>query len=88
IFVPQVVETSALGAVFLSMYALGDLRDLKETRQYVSLREIYTPDLAKHKEYARLFDIYQRIYEKLADEFDEISEIQRAYQRDPTLTDG
>jgi gluconokinase len=76
--IPEVMETSALGAVFLTLYALGYLRELEEARRLVPIKKVYHPDTGNHAKYERLFELYQRIYRNLAEEFDEISGIQHS----------
>jgi gluconokinase len=84
--IPEVMETSALGAVFLTLYALGYLRELEEARRLVPIKKVYHPDTGNHAKYERLFELYQRIYRNLAEEFDEISEIQHSIATDnPTM---
>jgi len=76
--IPEVMETSALGAVFLTLYALGYLRELEEARRLVPIKKVYHPDMGNHAKYERLFELYRRIYRNLVEEFDEISEIQHS----------
>jgi gluconokinase len=76
--IPEVMETSALGAVFLALYALGYLRELEEVRRLVPIKKVYHPDMGNHTKYERLFELYQRIYQSLGEEFDEISEMQHS----------
>jgi gluconokinase len=77
IIIPQVVETTSMGAVFLAMYALGHIRDLRDAREYVPVKVCYYPNMKNHELYLRLFDIYQAVYEGVAGQFSEICEIQR-----------
>jgi gluconokinase len=76
--VPQHLETSSLGAAFLAMYALGEVQDLKDIREYVPIEGRYLPDMQKHDLYSRLFDIYEEVYQGVAGQFPEICEIQAA----------
>lgn len=78
IIVPQVIETTSLGAVLLAMYALGQMESLKEARGYVSTRERYTPNTENHSLYLRLYDIYGKVYQGVLAQFREICEIQAA----------
>jgi gluconokinase len=81
--VPQVIETTSLGAVFLAMYALGHVRDLDAARQYVSIKTSYSPNMHNHRLYMRLFDIYQDVYQGVVDQFPRICEIQADSIQDP-----
>jgi len=76
LLVPQVIETTSLGAVFLAMYALGHIRNLREARRNVATKERYTPNMDNHSLYLRLFDIYGKVYQAVAVQFPEICEIQ------------
>lgn len=78
LLVPQHLETSSLGAAFLALYAMGEVRDLKDVRQYVAIEGRYVPDMQKHELYSRLFDIYQGVYHGVVGRFPEICEIQAA----------
>jgi gluconokinase len=76
IVVPHVVETTALGAVLLAMYALGEITDLVQARERVPIGACYAPHAENHELYLRLFGIYERLYEGVASQFAEICEIQ------------
>jgi len=76
LLVPQVIETTSLGAVFLAMYALGHIRNLREVRGYVPIKGSYIPNVKNHELYLRLFEIYQAVYQGVAGQFSEICEIQ------------
>ncbi len=76
--IPQVIETTSLGAVFLAMYALGHIGNLKDVRQYVPIKTRYIPGTKNHELYLRLFDIYQEVYQGVEGQFPEICEIQAA----------
>ncbi len=76
LLVPQTIETTSLGAVFLAMYALGHIRNLREVRRYVPIKGCCTPNMTNHDLYLRLVDIYSKVYQGLADQFTEICEIQ------------
>lgn len=78
IIVPQVVETTSLGAVLLAMYALGRIKNLGEARGYVVAKQRYTPNMDNHSLYLRLFDIYGKVYQGVAAQFRAIREIQAA----------
>jgi gluconokinase len=76
--VPQVIETTSLGAAFLAMYALGQITDLKDVRRYVPVEARYSPSMENHELYLRLFDVYQEVYQGVAAQFPRICEIQAA----------
>lgn len=76
IIVPQVVETTSLGAVLLAMYALGKIESLGEARGYVPIKACYSPNMNDQQLYSRLFDIYQGVYQGVVGQFSEICEIQ------------
>lgn len=74
--VPQLIETTSLGAVFLAMYALGLIGDLREVRECVPIKACYSPNMKNHQRYLRLFEIYQAVYQGVAGQFSKICEIQ------------
>ena len=78
ILVPEIIETTSLGAAFLAMHALGHIDDLREARRYVPITERYAPKTNNHELYMRLYSLYEDLYERVADRFPEICEIQAA----------
>ncbi len=77
--IPDVIESSALGAAQLSLFAMGESAGL-EARQWErkscgGIR--YEPDRASHETYRRLAALYDRIYLQLVREFAEISDFQK-----------
>lgn len=77
IAVPGEPEGSAFGAAVLGMYALGDIKDIKEVTNFINIKTKFYPDKQNHELYQQLFAIYSRVYWNLQQEFDAISEIQR-----------
>lgn len=81
ITVPGEPEGSAFGAAVLGMYALGDIKDIKEVTNFINIKTKYYPNKDNHELYQQLFAIYHRVYWNLQQEFDAISEIQRNLKR-------
>jgi gluconokinase len=81
--IPEIIETTSLGAVFLAMYALGYVGDLKDVRQYVPIGSCYVPNMKNHEFYLRLFDVYQEVYDGVASQFPQICDIQAASAQRP-----
>ena len=63
ISVPAVRESSALGAAFLALKALGHLYAWEDVRPLVAIERTQQPDLTNHELYLRLFDLFRGLYE-------------------------
>ena len=69
-------EASALGAAQLAMLGTGMVKRFEDLAVMVSPTGSVEPDAARHALYDRLFEVYQRLYGKVQDEFAEISRLQ------------
>jgi gluconokinase len=77
ITVPGVPEGSVFGAAVMAMLGTGEIKSLGDIRTLMGPpRAIYQPNRKNHEIYTRLFDIYERVYKNLINEFDAIAEIQ------------
>lgn len=70
--------SSVFGAAVLGMYALGILKSLSDVTKFINITEYYQPNMETHRQYQRLYNIYERVYWNLQKEFEEIAEIQRS----------
>ncbi|HEY9641272.1 MAG TPA: FGGY-family carbohydrate kinase, partial [Coleofasciculaceae cyanobacterium] len=77
VLVPEVYEGSSFGAAVLGMYAIGAIGNLSEVQSLVQIRDRYLPNLQRTQTYHQLFEIYQRIYSSLVEEFSLIADYQR-----------
>ena len=67
--VPSVAETTAFGAMFMVMLALGLAKRMEDVQGMLTNQELVRPDPRAHDTYRELFSKYNRLYEKLEDEF-------------------
>jgi gluconokinase len=77
-------EASALGAAQLALLGAGLVGRFEDLAPMVATGEVVRPDGPRRARYARLFEAYQRLYQRVAPEFDEIARLQ-AELRSETL---
>lgn len=77
VIVPESHEASSLGAAALALYAIGEMEDLTEIKNWIRIRHRHQPNPQNRKTYMELYAMYERLYYKLQDEFDIIAEFQR-----------
>jgi len=70
VYVMNVADASAIGAAIIGQYALGKIKNLEESRQMISVQKTYFPDEHRHSIYMKNFSVFERLYDKLKDEFD------------------
>lgn len=70
--IPKVHQSSALGAIFLAMKALGHIRQWADVRQLVPIERVQQPDETNHQLYLRIYEIFQRLYQDALDNYDEL----------------
>ncbi|WP_209862683.1 gluconokinase [Paenibacillus shirakamiensis] len=85
LLVPEVADASALGAAVMALYAIGDLDSLDEVKSWVRITHRHKPNLKNSEVYLQLYDMYERIYSKLKDEFDIMAEFQRSGDFTPSI---
>lgn len=74
--VAESYESSCLGAAVLGMKALGIIDRVEEVEKLVPISRIFEPDGKNHEIYMKTFEIYERLYGKLKDEFVNIGKLQ------------
>jgi gluconokinase len=77
VLVPESHEASALGAAVLALLGLGVIDDLSEVKDWIQIRHRHEPNASNNETYLQLYYLYERLYEKVAEEFDIIAEFQR-----------
>lgn len=77
VLVPESHEASALGAAVIALKAVGEIDNLGVIKDWIHIRHRHQPTLQNTETYLHMFYIYERIYQKLTDEFDIIAEFQR-----------
>ncbi len=76
--VPNVNEGAAFGAAVLGFVSAGILKDISSTADFVTIEKSYQPRDTEVKCYQNLYDIYNRIYWNLQQEFTDIAAFQKA----------
>jgi gluconokinase len=69
-------DASAMGAVYMAMMFLGQVKDWNDIKSLVKVDAEFFPDEAVHRVYMRSFAIYEHLYEKLKDDFAKIDLMQ------------
>lgn len=80
IHVSQTVESSALGAVILGRYAIGDLASLEEGTDIIGTTEINSPIPKNVAVYQELIPLYEKIGAILEAGYDEMTDFQQKYK--------
>jgi len=75
LIVPSVAETTAFGAMFMVMLALGLTKRMEDVQSMLPDQKLVRPDSRAHETYRELFLKYNRLYEKLEDEFSAIPNV-------------
>ncbi|MEW9673232.1 gluconokinase [Ammoniphilus sp. 3BR4] len=76
VLVPESHEASSLGAAALALYAIGEIDDLEQIKDWITISHCQQPNLQNTETYLELYNMYDRLYHKLKGEFDIISELQ------------
>lgn len=77
VVIAESYESSCLGAVVLGMKAIGLIDNIEEVEKLVPISQTFIPDVVNHEVYMKTFEIYERLYLKLKDEFINIGLLQK-----------
>jgi hypothetical protein len=69
-------DSVAFGTFLLSATEMGIYKNMAEAVQAVSLSDQYFPKKQQHQVYMKYFKIFEQLSTKLADEFEDISNLQ------------
>ena len=75
--VPNVNEGAAFGAAVLGFVSAGVLKDISSTADFVTIEKTYNPRVKEATCYQEIYEIYNRIYWNLQQEFTDISTFQK-----------
>ncbi|MBU8909014.1 gluconokinase [Desertibacillus haloalkaliphilus] len=75
--VPESHQSSAWGAAWLSLVAIGKAQSLADIKHYIPMKDTFTPDLANHKTYQELYLTYRNLYDALKPNFETLANFQR-----------
>lgn len=62
-------DASAMGAAFLGMKALGQIREWKDVKNFIQIEKEYLPNSLSNRQYQINFEIYKGLYQKLKGDF-------------------
>jgi gluconokinase len=74
---PKDPESSCFGAAALGMHALGLIDSLHDVDELVAIEHRHEPRAQEHGAYARLAEVFPRLYEDLRRDFAELADVQR-----------
>lgn len=74
--VPDVIESSGLGAAYLGLIAMGEVSDFSGIQAWIQTGTAHTVDIANNKVYGELFPLYEQVYDRLKESFDDIARFQ------------
>ena len=77
--ISQTVESSALGAVLLGRYALGEMKTLEEAAEVIGTAEINKPIPENVAIYDKLIPLYEKIGGILEAGYEDITAFQEEY---------
>lgn len=77
VVIAESYESSCLGAAVIGMKAIGIIKNIEEVEELVPISKIFQPNKENHEVYMKTFEIYERLYTKLKDEFVSISLLQK-----------
>lgn len=69
VVVTESFESSAFGAAVIGMKAFGFIDSIEEVGKMVPVVDTFIPNLENHEVYMNNFAVFERLYEKLKDEF-------------------
>ena len=66
-------DASAIGAAFMGMHALGLVKEWKDVEAFTGTGKDFYPDAEAHKKYMHNFSVYEHLYDKLKDDFQQMN---------------
>lgn len=66
-------DASAMGALFMAMYAKGAIKDWMEIRKYFVSEKEFLPRPEENRRYQRNIQIFENLYLKLKEDFEELN---------------
>lgn len=79
VHISQTAEGACLGAAFLGQYAIGDVENLSDIKNYVASGTINKPNMKHVEVYQELLPIYNRVSRLMAGEYDAITQFQQKH---------
>ncbi|MDT8860398.1 gluconokinase [Alkalihalobacillus sp. MEB130] len=76
--VPVSHQSSAWGAAWFGLYALGEVSSLSAIKTEIPMKETYVPNAVHHQVYRQLYETYRDLYAALKPHFHALATIQKA----------
>jgi gluconokinase len=76
LILPDNSEGAAFGAAVLGFISTGKMTSIRDTKNLVQAKKVYSPNEENRATYEELFDIFKRLYSNLQHEFSEITTYQ------------
>jgi gluconokinase len=73
---PEGSEGSSQGAALLGMKAIGEILSLDAAREMTGISQSHRPDEAASEAYARLMEVFVRLYDRLEPEFEALKDLE------------
>ncbi|MEC3079149.1 gluconate kinase, partial [Bacillus tropicus] len=77
LLVPESHDSSALGADAVALYDVGQFDYLYEVKDWIDIVHHHVPNKENTAIYLEMFYMYERLYNRLKEEFDCIAAFQR-----------
>lgn len=77
VIITDTKESSGVGAAILGFKALGIIDSLEEGAKEIKIYKSFYPNLSSHHRYMKNYNVYQRLYLKLKDEFKLLGDLQQ-----------
>jgi len=74
IMVNEAADASALGAAFIGMKAIGMIKKITDAKMFLNNAKSFKPNKSNHTIYKKYLEIYRRLYPRLKETFDQLSE--------------
>jgi sugar (pentulose or hexulose) kinase len=80
VLVPEITESSLLGAAIIAAWGTGCFKDLTEAvASMVRFRSALEPHPRNHAFYSQLFNVYRSLYLHLKNDFVNLSELNKTF---------
>ncbi|MGJ9385621.1 gluconokinase, partial [Salipaludibacillus sp. CF4.18] len=70
VHIPESHQSSAWGAAWFSLLAIGEVNDLASIKNYIPMKEVIHPSQYERERYRKLYPIYKSLYKTLKPTFE------------------
>ncbi|RBW69300.1 gluconokinase [Bacillus taeanensis] len=77
VYVPESHQSSAWGAAWTALYAVGEVDSFEEIKNFIPMRNSFIPNEKNHEIYKRLYTAYKELYPSLKSHFETLSKLQK-----------